>query len=160
VDGAVSIGSNAALRALTGLDALTAVGEGFDLSGNASLTDSTAVSQLAVIGGDLFLSVNASLADVDGFSGLTSLGGMLFLFSNNALVDLRGLRNLADTGGVVFFGNAQVRSVDELASLTTVRGDLAFDNNPSLCVSSIRALLGRLVGFTGAITGAGNDTGC
>jgi hypothetical protein len=125
-----------------------------------SPADLEALAECEVITGDLTLGGGGALAHLDALSSLTAVEGYLYLYNSSELADLDGLANLTSVGGYLrISGNTAITSLAGFSSLSSVGGDLQIFDNPSLCQSSVDALVAACT-IGGGTQIAGNDSGC
>jgi len=133
----VSVGPNAALASLDGLEGLQ-TSNNFSIALNFELTNIEALSNLTTIG-VLNVQLNPKLESLTGLEGLTTIGdgqgaydGFLWVDDNDSLTDLSGLDNITDmTGDFILRSNDNLVDLTALSGLTEVRS-LTVDNNDAL----------------------------
>lgn len=145
----VTIFGNDALKDVSGLDNLTALGtqttsEGYDdwdgslvITQNDALEDITGFGSLAAIQQSLNINENQSLVSVTGFNALTLIEHNLVIRENPVLETIAGLD-----------------------ALEIVRDNFVVTGNPSLCVSDINVVGGTLTEPPTSGSTAANDNGC
>jgi hypothetical protein len=122
----------------------SSIGGSLEVADNASLQAIYALPNLHTVG-HLTVSGNPSLTQLRGLYNLTLVEGSLTLFENARLPDLTGLGALAQVdGNFSLVTHANLTRLKGLDSLVRIGQDLRIQDNPSLPLSQIEALLDRL----------------
>jgi hypothetical protein len=167
IDGSLAL-ARSSTTTLSGLEALTFIGEGLSIHNMYNLTDISilsGVTSFATLGDvgshDIKITSNRKLTNinglnnltvvgndldlrqndllnVDGLSGLTSVGNTIMLYKNVNLTNIDGLSNLTHVGGDIDLRYTKVTNVDALSGLTSVGSNVLLGNNSAL--SSIDGL--------------------
>lgn len=167
IDGSFAL-ARSTVTALSGLEALTFIGEGLSIHNMYNLTDISALSNVASFGTlgdvsahDIKITNNRKLTNlnglnnltavgndldlrqnnlfnVDALSNLTSVGNTIMLYKNVNLANIDGLSNLTHVGGNIDLRYTKVTNVDALSGLTSVGASVLLGNNSAL--SSIDGL--------------------
>lgn len=183
VSGVLDVGYNPELADLDGLDGLTSVGGRFGVGSNPLVASLDPLASLESVGG-LTVGAMPSLTDLDGLDGLTQVTGTLSIASNDALTDISALSGVtgvvgdillrrnpvlatldglqgitAATGGLYLDAPALI-SMDGLASLTSIGGEVEINNHPEVFASmpTFRLPLLTSIGSNLDITGTAYST--
>lgn len=132
VSGTLSINGNAALSTLSGLDALSTVGN-LGIGKNSALGDLSGLAALKSVAGIVAISGNDALTELSGLDALGSIGGSLYISSNNALESVSALYGLSEVGGDVSIqdnlvlptasAEKLVSEIDSVGGTVTVNGN-------------------------------------
>ena len=129
----LTVANNDLLANVDGLDNLTFIDLGsLDIRNNAVLTDLSGLGALTSVGNDLRVSDNPALTNVDGLDAITSAGGLLDIRRNDALTDLAGLAAITSVGSIYIEANAALPNVDGLAAITSIPLDITVRENAAL----------------------------
>lgn len=99
------------------------------------------------IGGNLSVFRNHGLTDLRGLERLVHVGESIVLRlddSHGAFTSLAGLTNVREAGGLTLDSIPGLTSLDGLASLETIHGDVYIARNPELSSAEIDAFLSRV----------------
>lgn len=124
---------NPAIVSLDGLDNLTSVEEGLEITGNFELTDLTSLSNLSSV--QYFnIALNSSLVTLDGLENLTSMES-LGIGGNPSLTDITALSNLISLDDLYIANNDNLSNIDGLENIAydTIM-ELGIRDNPMLSV--------------------------
>lgn len=153
VSGRVRIVHQNALRNLNGLASLRSIG-GLYIAYNDSLWSIEALSDVVDMGGAVHLDANQNLRSLKGLHNLESIGhlllsnsavvsldelrnlkkisGTLYLKDNNELLSIAGLNNIQAVSTLFIHNNPQLKNLDGLQALTTVKDDVTIGQNSAL----------------------------
>ena len=132
---------NSGLVDITGLDMLTHVGDGFQLSNNAVLETLSSLTSLERTGLDLRITDNPVLLNIDGLSGFYFVGGGFEIQNNEQLqsINLPSLDYIGSSRGMTVSTNPLLQ-VLLIPALYTVYGDIWVEYNDALSIIDISAL--------------------
>jgi len=108
---ALSIGSNAQLTNLGGLESIDTVGNSLIISGNSSLESLGGLESLSYVGGDLKIGSNPSLTSILAGGQLGRVAVELMIANNEQLTSLSGFESLQSVGALTIMGNQQLASL-------------------------------------------------
>lgn len=157
--GSLFIYANVSLTTLSGLNNLSTVEKGIEITDNYALININGLESLSSIEG-IIINTNLSLFNLQGLENLTTVDQDFELFGNNALYDLSGLGNLTTIGGMF--------SINDNGGLTSLSGLNNFDSaahlyitgNTSLATCNIGNICDFLNNPTGSVNIYDNATGC
>jgi len=124
---------NPALTSLDGLDNLTSVPKGLEITGNFVLTDLTSLHNLSIIQ-DIIITLNSSLVNLNGLENLTSIKN-LSIGANPSLTDLTAFNGFISVRNIVIIGNDNLSNLSGLKDIAhSIITNLIIYENSSLFV--------------------------
>jgi len=132
IEGEVVINGVWDISNLNGLNVLTAIGGGLNITNSHLLADFTGLDNLTSIGGYLYINTNINQTSFNGLEALTSISGYFWMeqYYNTTLTNLTGLDNLTTIGGHVHLSNCNaLTSLTGLENLTSIGGNLGLTLN-------------------------------
>ncbi len=165
--GFVSIGLNASLENITGINQISKLGglsigqnnltslpifsnlysmsQQLSISNEPNITDISGLANVVTIGGSLNISGNNQLASISDLENLTSINGYIYIYDNDALTSLSGLGNI---------------NPNSISSQFTSQSDIQIVNNDILTTCEVQSICDALLlpGITSDIHD--NASGC
>jgi hypothetical protein len=138
IEGTLDIFDNPSLTSLSGLSALTLIGENliigdYEFGGNSVLQDLTGLNAVSSIGGSLSILSNDALISLAGLNNVTFINGSLYIRYNDALESLSGLDALTSIwGNLLIEFNPVLTDISELNTLTSIYGNISIKFNSLL----------------------------
>ena len=130
ITGSLIIEHNPDITDLTPLQHLERVGYELRVTVNRNLKSLHGLEALSSVGGDMWISGVYSSVRLDALSALETVGGRLVLLTSG-VTDWSGPPRLKFVGGLAILGEAQLKRIG-FPVLTTIKGDLAVENNGEL----------------------------
>ncbi len=161
IDGSLAL-ARSSMTSLSGLEALTFIGESLSVFNMYYLTDMSVLNNVTSFGTladvsshDIKITSNRNLTNLNGLnnltvvgndldlrqndllnldalSSLTSVGNTIMLYKNVNLTNIDGLSNLTHVGGDIDLRYTKVSNVDGLSGLTSVGFNVLLGNNSAL----------------------------
>jgi hypothetical protein len=157
--GSLFIHDNISLTTLSGLNNLSLIEGGVEISNNSALINIDGLESLSFTK-RININYNSSLSNLQGLENLTSVEEDFLLHDNNAIVDLTGLGNLTTIGVKLSINNnSALTSLSGLNSLDSVT-HLYINDNISLTTCNIGSICNFLSNPTGSVNIYDNATGC
>lgn len=97
----------------------------------------------------LVIQDSEALLSLRGLENLESIRTQLVINNNENLPNLNGLKNLEEVGKLTIVGNAKLRDLSHLDSLTTAT-EANVNDNPQLCQSTAEEFVDRVAGEQGS----------
>ena len=143
-EGLIYIIGSTVLPSLDGLEGFTAAPE-VVLSGNTKLADLEGLSGLQRVETAVLLDQHPVLTDVSGLRNLVDFEGSLAIDRSEKLRHLDGLEQIHTLSLLRLADNPVLESLDGLAGLEHVTGDIELVGNPMLTTAEIDELLAHVV---------------
>ena len=136
---ALTIGSNASLQNLNGLEALTAIDGHLVIESNPALTNTNGLLNVTNVKGGVFVTLNDALTDLNGLQNLTTVLYNLSISNNDDLNSLQALSNISHIGqftpsgaSLEVLNNHSLTSLNGLQGLDSIPGTATIEGNDAL----------------------------
>lgn len=130
ITGALTISGD--VTTLTGLSALTHIGDSLDIIGATTLTSLAGLDHLMDVGYQVNIRHNPGLTTLTGLGALATIADDMHIVGNDGLITLSGLDALTIARAIDLWDNAGLTSLEGLGALTSVSVFFIVSDNPSL----------------------------